>query len=221
MKKKILRTIIVFVVVFVAMLIVILGYNKLQDHNKQKEDTIVKKNVKVITSETNKEKQPVSVTDDSIIFNLNPGYKEGDVIVSGITSTSKNGFIRKVIGIENKGDNYVIKTEPAVLTDVFEKAQIYKRIKLTEEGNKSVSYSIGKDGNNGAVQVQNAMSEIDNSYRTIMLADKKEISIRELDEKAKEQGISGRTMRDVRSRMKNELEYQVNEKQENSIRLKE
>ena len=51
--------------------------------------------------------------------------------------------------------------------------------------------------------------------------DKKEISIRELDEKAKEQGISGRTMRDVRSRMKNELEYQVNEKQENSIRLKE
>ena len=50
-----------------------------------------------------------------------------------------------------------------------------------------------------------------------LLADKKEISIRELDEKAKEQGISGRTMRDVRSRMKNELEYQVNEKQENSI----
>lgn len=45
--------------------------------------------------------------------------------------------------------------------------------------------------------------------------------IRELDEKAKEQGISGRTMRDVRSRMKNDLEYQVNEKQENSIRLKE
>lgn len=37
----------------------------------------------------------------------------------------------------------------------------------------------------------------------------------------KEQGISGRAMRDVRSRMKNELEYQVNEKQENSIRLKE
>ncbi len=54
-----------------------------------------------------------------------------------------------------------------------------------------------------------------------LLADKKEISIRELDEKAKEQGISGRTMRDVRSRMKNELEYKVNEKQENSIRLKE
>ena len=43
----------------------------------------------------------------------------------------------------------------------------------------------------------------------------------EMMEKAKEQGISGRTMRDVRSRMKNELEYLINEKQENSIRLKE
>ena len=53
-----------------------------------------------------------------------------------------------------------------------------------------------------------------------LLADKKQISIRELDEKAKEQGISGRTMRDVRSRMKNELEYWINEKQENCIRLK-
>ena len=53
-----------------------------------------------------------------------------------------------------------------------------------------------------------------------LLVDKSEISIRELDDKAKEQGISGRTMRDVRSRMKNELEYWINEKQENCIRLK-
>ena len=53
-----------------------------------------------------------------------------------------------------------------------------------------------------------------------LLVDKNEISIRELDDKAKEQGISGRTMRDARSRMKNELEYWINEKQENCIRLK-
>ena len=45
-----------------------------------------------------------------------------------------------------------------------------------------------------------------------LLVDKNEISIRKLDDKAKEQGISGRTMRDVRSRMKNELEYWINEK---------
>ena len=44
--------------------------------------------------------------------------------------------------------------------------------------------------------------------------------IRELDEKAKAQGISQRTMREARSRMKEELDYQMNEKQENTIRLK-
>ena len=35
----------------------------------------------------------------------------------------------------------------------------------------------------------------------------------ELDEKAKAQGISQRTMREARSRMKEELDYRMNEKQ--------
>ena len=38
--------------------------------------------------------------------------------------------------------------------------------------------------------------------------------------KAKAQGISQRTMREARSRMKEELDYRMNEKQENTIRLK-
>ena len=53
-----------------------------------------------------------------------------------------------------------------------------------------------------------------------LLADGNAVTIRELDEKAKAQGISQRTMREVRSRMKEELDYQMNEKQENTIRLK-
>lgn len=53
-----------------------------------------------------------------------------------------------------------------------------------------------------------------------LLADGNTITIREVDEKAKAQGISQRTMREVRSRMKEELDYQMNEKQENTIRLK-
>jgi hypothetical protein len=52
------------------------------------------------------------------------------------------------------------------------------------------------------------------------LTDGNTITIREVDEKAKAQGISQRTMREVRSRMKEELDYQMNEKQENTIRLK-
>ena len=53
-----------------------------------------------------------------------------------------------------------------------------------------------------------------------LLTDGNTITIREVDEKAKAQGISQRTMREVRSRMKEELDYQMNEKQENTIRLK-
>ena len=53
-----------------------------------------------------------------------------------------------------------------------------------------------------------------------LLADGNAATIRELDEKAKAQGISQRTMREARSRMKEELDYQMNEKQENTIRLR-
>ncbi len=53
-----------------------------------------------------------------------------------------------------------------------------------------------------------------------LLADGNAVTIRELDEKAKTQGISQRTMREARSRMKEELDYQMNEKQENTIRLR-
>ena len=53
-----------------------------------------------------------------------------------------------------------------------------------------------------------------------LLADGNAVTIRELDERAKTQGISQRTMREARSRMKKELDYHMNEKQENTIRLK-
>ena len=44
-----------------------------------------------------------------------------------------------------------------------------------------------------------------------LLADGNAVTIRELDEKAKAQGISQRTMREARSRMKEELDYRMNE----------
>ena len=45
----------------------IFGYRKTHSVKKTEGDTIVKENVKVITEET--DKQPVSVKEDSIIFN--------------------------------------------------------------------------------------------------------------------------------------------------------
>lgn len=74
------------------------------------------------------------------MFGEKPEYKKGDVIVSGITENSLEGYIRRVLKVDKKNNLYIVKTEPAVLTDVFEKVHIYKKIELTEDGSQSVSY---------------------------------------------------------------------------------
>ena len=73
----------------------------------------------------------------------------------------------------------------------------------------------GKEGKPAETKLQRGAKLIQE-----LLADGNTITIREVDEKAKVQGISQRTMREVRSRMKEDLEYDMNEKQENTIRLK-
>lgn len=137
--KRIFWVVVVLVLVSVSTLSV-LGYKKSHNNKDKDENNIVKDNVKIITEES--DKQPILVEDDKITFDSNPRYKKGDVIVSGITSSAPNGFIRNVTGVQKTKGKYIIQTEPAVLTDVFEKAHIYKRIELAESQNESESYHI-------------------------------------------------------------------------------
>lgn len=137
--KRIFWVVVLLVLVSVSTLSV-LGYKKLNNNKDKDENNVVKDNVKIITEES--DKQPILVEDDKITFDSNPRYKKGDVIVSGITSSAPNGFIRNVIGVQKTKGKYIIQTEPAVLTDVFEKAHIYKQIELTESQNESESYHI-------------------------------------------------------------------------------
>lgn len=106
----------------------VLGYQKLYKDKKQKQegDVIVKENVKVITSDMDKKKKPINVNDDNLVFESNPKYKEGDVIVAGEISGAENGFIRKVVSVKKATGGYVVETQSALLTDVFEKAYIDK-----------------------------------------------------------------------------------------------
>ena len=53
-----------------------------------------------------------------------------------------------------------------------------------------------------------------------LLADGKEVTIQEMDTLAKKQDISSRTMREVRSRMKEKLEYGTNSEKENTVKFK-
>lgn len=137
--KRIFWVVVVLVLVSVSTLSV-LGYEKSHNNKDKDENNVVKDNVKIITEES--DKQPILVEGDKITFDSNPRYKKGDVIVSGITSSAPNGFIRNVTGVQKTKGKYIIQTEPAVLTDVFEKAHIYKRIELAESQNESASYHI-------------------------------------------------------------------------------
>lgn len=101
---------------------------------KSDEDIIVKDNVYIITGGVEPEKHPNTVTENFLIFNDNPNYKAGDIIVAGVMDEAQNGFIRRVVKTSKRDDKYVVETEPAVLTDVFEKAHIVKTFGLTEEG---------------------------------------------------------------------------------------
>lgn len=95
-------------------------------------DVILKENVHIIIKET--EEQPIKVSENKLVFDDKVPYKEGDVIVSGITDTAPSGYIRKVIDVYKEGEQYTLVTENGVLTDVFEKAHIEKTFVFTADG---------------------------------------------------------------------------------------
>lgn len=157
----------------------VLGYQKLYKDKKpkQEEDVIVKENVKVITSDMDKKKKPINVNDDNLVFESNPKYKEGDVIVAGEISGAEDGFIRKVVSVKKTTGGYVVETQSALLTDVFEKAYIEKRLKLTKDGVQEVSNNVSRKDTDKAVETVQMMSvKMEKNYSVTEMADKKKDS---------------------------------------------
>lgn len=179
MKKWIQRIIFIILILIVIVMVSVLGYQKLYKDKKQKQegDVIVKENVKVITSDMDKKKKPINVNDDNLVFESNPKYKEGDVIVAGEISGAENGFIRKVVSVKKATGGYVVETQSALLTDVFEKAYIEKRLKLTKDGVQEVSNNVSKKDTDKAVETVQMMSaKMEKNYSVIEMADKKKDS---------------------------------------------
>lgn len=146
-RKKINRIIAVAGVVLLLLLVGILLFKNINAKKSFSEEIVIKENVAVITQDTEKEKQPIEVMDDKLIFNESVSYKKGDVIVSGIIDTAPNGFIRKVVDISQEDGAYIIKTENGVLTDVFEELHITRIFVLTENGlNEGEFNTIGNVG---------------------------------------------------------------------------
>lgn len=128
----------IWIIIIILLLLVITGgmlvVRNMKEKKKNTGDVVVKDNVYAITEDDDLEDALSDVSENQLVFSRNPKYKKGDIIVAGIIDEAEDGFIRRVIDIEKEGGKYIIETEPAVLTDVFEKAHIVKKFRLTENG---------------------------------------------------------------------------------------
>ena len=124
-----------FVIVGIIVVLVIgfIGYSFI-NNNKQDDQTVIKENVISLTDEKQKAYQLLNVFNNQLIFQDNPHYEKGDVLVSGITDLTPNGFIRKVVQVKKEKNQYVVETTNGLLADVFETANISKKLYLTEDG---------------------------------------------------------------------------------------
>ena len=119
--------------IIVVLVIGFIGYSFI-NNNEQDDQTVIKENVISLTDEKQKAYQLLNVFNNQLIFQDNPHYEKGDVLVSGITDLTPNGFIRKVVQVKKEKNQYVVETTNGLLTDVFETANISKKLYLTEDG---------------------------------------------------------------------------------------
>lgn len=133
MKRK--KFTIWIIIILLLLLAIVAGIFAIKNVSKKNTgDVIVKDNVYTITEENEAGNALDDVSENQLVFEKNPKYKEGDIVVAGIIDEARNGFIRRVVKTEKKDDKYMVETEPAVLTEVFEKAHIVKSFRLTEDG---------------------------------------------------------------------------------------
>ena len=131
----------------------------------------MKKNVK--TLDDNSELQPEKVKDNALIYDKKPDYKKGDIIVSGVISAAPDGFIRRVVEIKKSGKKYVVQTELAMLTDVFEEAHITKTFQLGEfdvDETEMNNNEIGQRQSENDAQKVNYTPETIGNYKAVPLA---------------------------------------------------
>lgn len=60
-----------------------------------------------------------SITDDTVTLNAEPAFVPGAVIVSDTVPGAPQGFLRRVVSIDQVGDQWVVHTSPASLVDAI------------------------------------------------------------------------------------------------------
>ena len=101
--------------------------------NKNSDDVKVYDNVYIITKEESQSNIPIRVTENELVFSEDQHYSKDDIIVSGVTDTAPNGFMRKVVKTDIIDNQYIVETTYACLTDVFEEAHVSKVFSISDE----------------------------------------------------------------------------------------
>lgn len=124
---------IIVIVSIILAIAVIVGFVFIIIANRNSDDVKVYDNVYIITKEESQNNIPISVTDNKLIFSEDQHYSKDDIIVSGVTDTAPNGFMRKVVKTDIIDNQYIVETTYACLTDVFEEAHVSKVFSISDE----------------------------------------------------------------------------------------
>lgn len=133
------KTVKVFVIV-VATLIVMVGaflaymlFLSNGDSAKDENDVILNPNVVVYNGESS-DFVITSYDETSITVSSSKGLEVGDVLNAGITDTTPVGLLRKITAIDDIGEEYVLQTAPAALTDAIERCDFSAEVFFDSDG---------------------------------------------------------------------------------------
>lgn len=142
------RKIAIFIGIIFILLIGIFIFMFFKSKDKNSDEAIIKDDVYIITEEI--EGSLIEINEGSLIFDKEMKYEIGDVIVSGITEKTPNGFIKIVVDSYIEDGKNILKTEEGFLTDVFEELHIKRKFTFTEDGLEE-NISSKDNGINGLV----------------------------------------------------------------------
>lgn len=113
---------------YVLILALALASTGCPDSSSPVPETVVKPNVLVLRSGGNT--PPPTIEPDRLIFDTVPeGLRNGTILVSELGG----GLLRRVVSVDQENGRTVARTEPASLTDVFERARIRLQIPVGPE----------------------------------------------------------------------------------------
>lgn len=135
-QQKPVKVFVIAAVTLIVMVCAFLAYTlflSYEDSAKGENDVILNPNV-VVYSEKSSNFAITSYDETSITVNSSEGLEIGDVLNAGITETTPVGLLRKITAIDENGEEYVLQTSPAALTDAIERCDFSAEVLFDSDG---------------------------------------------------------------------------------------